>query len=764
MTKVRILILLLSFLTLVTNAQVKTPQQKLDSIFAEDRAHPKEDSVKLVNYKAIYKQYMRMKNEEKMDEYIAKSVALANKINLRVFEADAYMRRGMYYHGKSNYQKSAENYHKAITVYNAIQDLEMVAGVYQNLGALYEGIPDYAKALTYTLSAMSIYQKLNRNDDLGGIYTNIAGIYIDLKQPANALNYLNKALKIFLGSDPRGEAVVYNSIANTYLDANNQELALMGLKPDEKYAQASIYLDKGLKVAHRLNDASVLKSLYKNLGILHERQGSRDLALQAYTKSLTYSKADDNTTDLADVMLTLANFHLQDKAYEKASTLLNEALKIGRENQALEVLQNAYELMSKIQELQGNYAASLESYRNYISARDEIFNEEKEKEITRKQLQIDFAVKEKDYQLKQQVTDAALQRQFLLARQQEQQLKLRKQQLALSDQEKVLQRLTFLKKQTDLENEKRIQENLLEKEQLKANLDKQIRNKQILLQQTELRFNRNVNLFLGILAATLFAASVLVYRAKHKTTKLNQLVLAQKLELEKLGGVKDRIFSVVSHDMRAPVNSLIAFIQLLEGGQIHQEKLVKYAANLKHTLGYTSAMMENLLNWASSQMHGFKPVLEPFDMRLCVADVINSMEALAAEKQISIENNVDKGSICLADSNMTALIIRNLISNSIKFTPNQGKVQVTATIQKDEIFVEVKDNGVGLSEEQLETFNRSDFQQTGKTTLGTNNEKGTGIGLVLCKTFTSLMHGKLEAANQIDGGSIFILRLPKAIS
>lgn len=750
-------LLLCAFLFLIpgiTKAQVKTPQQKLDSILNEDRAHPAADSIKLVIYKSLYRQYIRLKTPEKVEEYINKSIVLARKINLRSFEGDAYYRRALGFHGVANYRKAEENYLLAIEAYKMANDADAVAGTYLNMGALYQGIPDYAKALAASQKAIVIYQKNGNETDLGSVYANISEIYKDLGQHANAINYLQKALKIFLdGEITRGVAVVYNSIGSTYLEASDAELIKMGVKPNQKYEKALENLNKSLKVALEINDASVLSTLYKDLGLLYEKMDKRDLALQAYLKAIKYAGDLGNKTDLGTALLAFADFYIEDKNFDKALPLLMEALKIGEKDQTLDIQKNAHLLLSKLEEQRGNYTASLENYKKYIAFRDQIFNEEKEKEITRKQLQIDFAVKEKDYQLKQQVTDGELQRQFLLVKQ-------RQQQLALSDKEKSLQRLTFLKKQADLENEKRFQANALHEQQLKAKIDKQIKDKQIDLQKSQLRFNEKVNIFLGVLALILFTGALFVFYSQRKTAKLNKLVSEQKLELEKLGRVKDRIFSVVSHDMRTPVNSLISFIQLLEGGNINQEKLTKYAGNLKNTLGYTSTMMENLLNWASSQMQGFKPVLEKFDVQLSAQEVINSMEAIAAQKGIQLKNEIDKETFCFADQNMSALVLRNLISNAIKFTPNNGTVIIKAEQQANRIFIKINDTGVGLSDQQILEFNQFGYQETGKSTLGTNKEKGTGIGLVLCKTFVSMMNGSLQVKSEANHGSEFTLSLP----
>ncbi|MDQ7948359.1 MAG: tetratricopeptide repeat protein [Pedobacter sp.] len=748
--------LALLLMNVVAQAQVKTPQQKLDSILSADQRHPKEDSVKLVIYKSLYRQYIRLKKLDKANEYIDKSIVLAKRLGQHSLEGDAYNRKALGYHGVANYQKAEEFYLLALNSFSAANNTDMVAGMYLNMGALYQGIPDYAKALTASQKAIDIYQKNGNESDLASVYTNVAGIYKDLGQSANALNYLDKALKIFVKEEvDRGIAVVYNTIGSTYIEASDAELAKIGIKPNQKYERALDYLNKGLKVGLALDDASVLGPLYRDLGALYEKTGKRNLALPAYDKALGYANAVTNKTDLGTVLLALANFYVQDKNYAKAETLLNDALRIGDKDQTLEIQRNAYLLLSEVAEKQGKFNLSLENYKKYITYRDQIFNTEKEREITRKQLQIDFAVKEKDYQLKQQVTNAELQRQFLLAKQ-------REQQLVLSDQEKSIQRLSFLKRQADLENEKRFQTNLLHQQQLKAKLDKEINDKQLALQQSELRFNKNINIILGILAVMLFTVGLFVFYSQRKTAKLNRLVSEQKQQLEKLGMVKDRIFSVVSHDMRAPVNSLIAFIQLLEGGNISQEKLTKYASNLKNTLGYTSAMMENLLNWASSQMQGFKPVIEKFDVRSCTQEVINSMEAIANEKDIVIKNEVAPSIFCYADQNMSALILRNLLSNAIKFTPNKGLIVVNADFKTDQIYIAINDTGIGLSAQQVMEINQNGVQDGVKSTLGTNKEKGTGIGLVLCKTFVAMMNGSLSVQSEANGGSRFTLSLPKA--
>ncbi|MCY1529152.1 Alkaline phosphatase synthesis sensor protein PhoR [compost metagenome] len=215
--------------------------------------------------------------------------------------------------------------------------------------------------------------------------------------------------------------------------------------------------------------------------------------------------------------------------------------------------------------------------------------------------------------------------------------------------------------------------------------------------------------------------------------------------------------------MRSPVNSLISFIQLLEDGHIEQQKLTRYAGNLKQTLGYTSAMMENLLNWASSQMQGFKPKLENFDLQLCAKEVVAGLQESAEHKGIILINHITSTTTCYADMNMTTLVLRNLISNAIKFTKEGGKVELLLTESEQQLIIAVKDSGVGLSPQDIARFNNSVYEQgvSIKNTRGTNQEKGTGLGLMLCQTFTALMHGSLHVHSEQKAGTVFTLTLPK---
>jgi signal transduction histidine kinase len=300
-------------------------------------------------------------------------------------------------------------------------------------------------------------------------------------------------------------------------------------------------------------------------------------------------------------------------------------------------------------------------------------------------------------------------------------------------------------------------------EHLKAEYDKKIRDQQIDAQNAALGANRRLSFFLGTLAVIVLAVAIFIFKSRMKTVKLNRLVSEQKSELEELVKVKDKIFSIVSHDMRAPINNLVAFGSLLEEGEIGQEKLAKYIDQVKGTLDHTSSMMENLLNWSASQMQGFTPVTASVLLNEVVVNVIAGLEPALQKKKLQLDNRLLSDIIVSGDSNMIELIIRNLLSNAIKFSAPGTRLELFQAKDKDnhQVVVSVKDNGLGLPQSKVDKINAASVL-TMESTYGTNKEKGTGLGLMLCKHFAGLMKGKISVTSKEGQGSVFSLSLPLA--
>ncbi len=738
-------------------------QKKLDSLLSVNTNYLKQDSQKVRHLTSIFRQYARLNNLPKMEQYAGMAIEVSKQIANPNLEAYVYERLGLCYHGKAMYVQAINAYTNGIEAATRGNDKDEVAGLYLNLGALYSSIPDWAKALQSNQLAVNLYNELGDQDQISSCYMNIGVIYKNIQQPQKAIEYINKALTIFKTQSKGinyGVALAYEQIGNIYADVSDAELISLGIKPTDRFGVAMKNLQNGLAVANASNDAeSLAASITISIGNLYEKAGNKSLALTQYEKGLESREADDNPEDLANIYLTLGNFYEKNNEVPKSITLLQKSVEISKKLGLLETQQEAYKTMSNAYEKTGVFDSAIIFYKKFIEVRDSIFNAEKEKEITRKQLTLDFTVKENDYKLVQQITAGKLQQQVLLAKQQQQNLQLKQQQLQLANKEKDLQRLTYLKKQGELQNEKQLQASLLQKNSMQAKYDNEVNGKQIAKQKLQITYDEKVKIFLGIAIALALMVTGFIFYSQRKTARLNRIISEQKTALEQLGNVKDKIFSVVSHDMRAPVNSLISFIDILEEGKIPQEKLTLYAKDLKQNLTYTSALMNNLLNWAASQMQGFKPVKESFDLSLLVTEISNTLQHHIQQKKVLIGNQIPLNTIVHTDRNMMAAIIRNLVSNAVKFSYKDGNIKIAVATSTKGYNILITDEGTGMQDDQLLHFNKNTQQPT-ESKRGTANEKGTGLGLLLCKTFANQMGGKISAVKN-EKGMTFLIAMPQ---
>jgi len=750
--KKSISVLVVFFICLVKG---ECQQKKLDSVLAINNHHPQEDSIKVVNLRAIFRQYANLKNWQNFRVYADSAILIASKLPNKSSLAIVYNRIGSVYHVADRLQ-AITNYNKAIEAARTAGAKGTEAGSFLNLGALYMDIRDYPKSLEAHEKALELYAQMGRLSDMSSCYMNMSYIYVNMGQKAKGIEYIRKALAVFENDGTnRGIALAYEAIIELYLGSSEKELVEMGILPANRLKEVALAIDKGLKAALITNDNSLISAFYRSLGKLNERRGNNTAALKYYLQSVETNKGDIEDDSYGDNLIVTGNFYIDKlRDFSKGIGMIHEAFESSKKTRRTGTIQTALDALSRAHEKNNNYDSALFYYRQAIVIKNDIYNQEKEQEITRRQLKIDFDIKERDYRNAQQLSDARL-------KHQEQEILLRRQQLDISDKEKTLQRLTFLQKQAELENQKKIHANLLTQEHLKADYDKKIRDQQISVQNIQLGSNRRWSVFLALVALIVFAAAMVIYNSRLKTMKLNRLVSKQKLALEELVDVKDKIFSIVSHDMRGPMNNIIAFSSLLEEGDIEPERLKLYLEQIKGTMDYTSSLVENLLNWSASQMQGFSPVIENVNISPVIQHTIQGVEHALLKKKIILRNKVTEATYVKGDRNMIELIIRNLVSNAIKFSDHGGVLELYAANHLNEIVLSVTDNGVGMPENKVQKINSASSQSL-ESTAGTDREKGTGLGLMLCKHFAGIMGGSITVTSKPGMGSQFNISLPAA--
>lgn len=233
----------------------------------------------------------------------------------------------------------------------------------------------------------------------------------------------------------------------------------------------------------------------------------------------------------------------------------------------------------------------------------------------------------------------------------------------------------------------------------------------------------------------------------------------QKQELTELNALKNKLFGIISHDLKAPMYALRNFFSEVQQNKIPARELRKMIPSVVNDLTYTTSLMDNLLHWSKSQMNADAVYPQKVDIGNMIAETTQLLNRQSSMKQIKIEADTTEGVFGFMDKDMLNLVLRNLVSNAIKFTPEKGKIKIGVHENCTIVEVYVQDSGAGISPEALKKINGQSFYST----KGTANESGTGLGLKLCKEFMTRNGGQLYIESKPGKGSTFSFSLPKAI-
>ncbi|RFS19180.1 hypothetical protein DVR12_24750 [Chitinophaga silvatica] len=460
---------------------------------------------------------------------------------------------------------------------------------------------------------------------------------------------------------------------------------------------AMLFLEKAEKIKLELQDHKSLAYTYENMGMIAMMQERMAEALHFHTLSLDYYKESQNLPGIAKASMNLAEVQIMH------GNLKDAARNLGLADSSNAMLKNAknemiyYKVKYELDSAKKDYAAAFENYKAYSNRSFDYFNAEKGKQISR-------------------------------------------------SQEKY-------------EAEKKQRENIMLKKEQHMHL--------ATIQQQKVLVMSAVALFLALLLIT-----VMVYRLYKKQQDLyqelnnktrevssqNQIILEQNTTLENLNQVKDKIFSVISHDLRSPLAILEGLLFLLKDEKIDQQQFSKYTDELWRDVKNTAYMMDNMLQWASNQMKGIGVKPDDFDLTILLNKEFELLQTLAKQKDVVLSHHLEQSIMVYADPDMIKLVLRNLINNAIKFTPSGGEVSISAQVQKYRVEVTVKDNGMGIPVENQHRI----FSNIYYSTTGTQNEKGCGLGLNLSKDFIERNHGQIWFESYPGAGSSFSFTIPRA--
>ena len=280
------------------------------------------------------------------------------------------------------------------------------------------------------------------------------------------------------------------------------------------------------------------------------------------------------------------------------------------------------------------------------------------------------------------------------------------------------------------------------------------------LKETEYTFQiKSGELLIGLVSAELLH----IDNELSILTTVYDLTPRKKLEnqLVEMNATKDKFFSIIAHDLKSPFNSIIGFSSLLKEEPLNLEKheIVQFAGAIHKTATGTLHLLENLLDWSLMQQGRifFEP--KEADLSNIAHEIVEQKLNQAIAKRIEIVNLIPKNLMVTVDENMFKAVFRNLVENTIKFTLPGGKVEINAQNAGNNILVSVTDDGVGIKTENIEKLFKI---ETGFSTPGTRNEKGTGLGLILCREFIEKHNGKIWVESTEGKGSTFYFIIPRS--
>ncbi len=707
------------FITLLFSGLIAGAQSReIDSLRQLIPLKEGEDLAKV--YLELSKSYVYVKPAEAI-VYALKALALSKQSNSEEIECYASLLAGAGYIYCGDFDKGKSYVDEGLSLANKLDNTEYVCFGMNMLGAYYLSKGDYDKSMSVFKDVLSRAEAAGLKERVATIQMNIGSLLTSKGERTKGLRYLLEALKYFeKNGTPQIISRIFNNIAVNY-------------HAWKDYDKALEYYEKTLKSYRTLNDVLGQVIVLNNIGEIYKDKNS-------YSKALEYYQ---QTIDLAD----------RDEAgdYYKAYGWIGEAetyCLMKEDALALEKAGLALEGFQKAKMKEGIARSELIIGRAYILQKN--YNEALKHLNRSAALAQNTGIIDLEQSVYRYKAEAYAGKRLYL----EAYMMLREY-TNLSD---TLYKEEQMKELAQLRNELEITEKENEIELLQK--DNQIKGLYIRKQEIQ---NRFLFLILGFLAI-LFVIMFGYLRSRKKANELlqekNRRINEQHVELIRVNETKDKFLSIISHDLRNPVGAFKDVVgQLADFPEMFSDELRQQIINeLREESENTYFLLDNLLSWARSQKNNMRYSPEQLQLASLVDNNILLNSRLAERKKISLIAVVPPDLFVYADHNMINLILRNLISNAVKFTGENGNITVSATDMGEFVGLSVTDSGIGIPEESIpKLFHETDHIST----YGTNNEKGSGLGLLLCKEFVETNGGTISVKSALGKGSTFSFTLKK---
>lgn len=607
---------------------------------------------------------------------------------------------------------------------NKLQYKNGIADINYYKALIYAGRNDYFNAVDSFNRAAKLYRDIGNSLGIAKVNNQIG--LLEIKRGnynvglANALS----AIEIFESRNLRKElSLAYANLGEAYFQTNQTENALE-------------FNLKALKLREDLQDQHGIIMSSKNLASLYSDRKEHRKAIEYYDKILGLIDAENNPELYGEILPRIGAQYLEFNNFDKAGDYLVDGLNYNRKNDNQEGL-----LISL------NALAELNMQRDRKSRLAPRQLEEASELALRLNNQAELL---KNYRLRKEL-DSMNERYESAFRWQSEYYDLK----------------------SELEKEQAVPATSSEINRLNKNVASVAIDDSANDTEKERETVKRLKIISYILIAAFLTVStilLLIYlkrkntvsytkelEAKNKEIKKKNIEFAEQTKhLEEINKVKDRLFSIVSHDLKDSISSIKGFIDLLKEDSISREEFYNLVPELSENADNASLLLFNLLNWSKSQMQNLEPKPEMFNIQEVFREKMALVEQKTEKKRIVLIDESSRDYV-YADRSMIEIVVQNLITNAVKFSRVGDVITVGNRAENNSIILRVEDTGVGISKDNLSKL----FQSGTFTTTGTSNEKGTGLGLTICKELVELNGGRIWVESTRNVGSKFFVELPK---
>jgi len=552
-----------------------------------------------------------------------------------------------------------------------------------------------------------------------------------------------------------------NKETSLIITAQNQLANQYSLKRD--YAKALEEYLKGIEIAKETDHKKMLALLNENIGLLYADQKDYD---QALVHLKIVKKLNEEIGVSSYTASNMASIYADMGYLEHAMFLITRSIGVFEKNQLMDWLAFAYEVKGKTYLKKNKYDWAIFWYNQSQDLHDKSVEDERSEisllnGIAEAYLGLKKDSISEEYALKALEISSRLDEKLGVQKSAELLYQINKKSERYAS---ALKYHELFQKLSDTIAQTSSEKNLL---MLKTKMNHE-QQKKSLIEANEKALAKQKNYVYASLAILLILAMITLFvRRSEKIQKnLNKELQSKKTDLENneielraINETKDKLFSIIGHDLRGPIGAFQGLLQLLKNKEINQTEFLQFVPKLRTDIDNISFTLNNLLSWGQTQMNGTVTQPSVVSIDLVVKDNINLLSEIASKKSIKMVSQLAENTLAWSDADQMDIVIRNLLSNALKFTPKNGAVTINAHEKKEEWVVSIRDTGVGIDKE---TQDKIFAQNSNITTYGTDNEKGTGLGLSLCKEMVENNNGSIWVESVLRKGTCFFFTVPKA--